>query len=279
MLPLGDSRSNQMKSVGSKDGRDKRRTVWKVCLFYLCFIGSGCASTAVSLPSAGVMPIPAVAVATAPSIPVHTRQDIYHEVGPLESVWRISKMYDVTQDAIIEANQLKNPSQIEIGQVLFVPNAAAQRAVIPLYHTRPWSHMVVHHTATETGNARTIHNSHHERGFISGMGYHFLIDNGSFRKADGQIEVGPRWLKQMNGAHCNANGMNERGIGIALVGNFSESQPSHEQMESLVFLVNMLKKHYGITQERIVRHGSVPGKNTECPGLLFPWQEFKNRLN
>jgi N-acetylmuramoyl-L-alanine amidase len=72
--------------------------------------------------------------------------------------------------------------------------------------------------------------------------------------------------------------MNVQGIGVSLVGNFSEKQVPKEQLEALVFLVNTLRKHYGIPVDRIIRHGDVPGKNTECPGLHFPWGHFKQRL-
>ncbi len=207
------------------------------------------------------------------------RKDIYHEVGPLEGLWRISKMYHVDQQSIIDANRLKDPSSIKVGQKLRIPRAGQLRSVVPLYSTRPWSYLVIHHTASEMGNALTVDRAHHHRGFMEGLGYHFLIDNGTLGKGVGQIEVGPRWIKQQDGAHCNAAGMNENGIGISLVGNFSETRVPAEQLEALVFLVNLLKDHYRIPLDHIVRHGDVPGKNTECPGLHFPWREFKSKLS
>jgi len=206
------------------------------------------------------------------------RQDLYHEVAPLETLWRISKMYDVDQAAITRANRLRNPSSLSVGQRLFIPQAAAHRSVIPLYRTRPWSYIVVHHSATEVGNALTIDRAHHRRGFWEGLGYHFLIDNGTLGKGAGQIEIGPRWIKQQDGAHCNAGGMNEQGIGICLVGNFSNGPVAKEQFESLVFLVRLLSAHYQIPLDQVIRHRDVPGKDTECPGNLFPWHEFKERL-
>ena len=111
-----------------------------------------------------------------------------------------------------------------------------------------------------------------------GLGYHFVIDNGSSGKQDGQIEISPRWLHQDNGAHCKANGMNYRGIGICLVGNFSEDRVTSRQMDSLVYLVNELKKYYRISNLHILGHGQVKGANTECPGTRFPWDEFRRRL-
>lgn len=218
-----------------------------------------------------------------PGDPVHTFDTItprpmYHEVAPLETLWRISQMYQVGQNAIIEANQLKDPTALAVGQKLFIPDAKPLRPIIPLYDTRAWSYIVIHHTATEEGKALTIDRSHHRRGFGDGMGYHFLIDNGTLGKYMGQIEVGPRWIKQEDGAHANAAGMNEHGIGVALVGNFSKNELAAAQLDSLVFLVHTLRSHYGIPLSHIIGHRDVPGKNTECPGNYFPWQEFKRRL-
>ncbi|MFH0827488.1 MAG: N-acetylmuramoyl-L-alanine amidase, partial [Candidatus Omnitrophota bacterium] len=64
-----------------------------------------------------------------------------------------------------------------------------------------------------------------------------------------------------------------------LVGNFSKERVSRSQMDSLVYLVNTLKKYYKIPTSRIFGHGQVPGARTECPGNYFPWDEFKSRLN
>lgn len=212
------------------------------------------------------------------TIPPVPREDVYHVVAPMETLWRISKTYDVDQQAIIAANRLKDPKAISVGQKLLIPQAERARGVIPLYNTRPWDYIVIHHSATDMGNAISIDRLHHRRGFWNGLGYHFLIDNGTLGKQTGQIETGPRWIKQMDGAHCNAAGMNERGIGICLIGNFSETNVPEEQLNSLVFLVHALRTHYRIPLERILKHGEVPGKATECPGTHFPWQEFKRRL-
>lgn len=213
----------------------------------------------------------------APSAMWDMPRTLTHEVGPAETLWRISKIYGVDMDSIMRANRLSDPTKIKNGQKLTIPGARAPRPVIPLYPTYRWTHIVVHHTVTEEGNARSIDSMHVDKGW-SAMGYHFLVDNGSVGKFDGQIEVGPRWIKQQNGAHCNANGMNEKGIGIALIGNFSEGVPTARQLESLVYLVKSLQRYYDIPYENVIGHRDVPGKNTECPGTHFPWAEFKSRL-
>lgn len=206
------------------------------------------------------------------------RQDIKHVVAPGETLWRISKMYDVPASEIARANQLKKPSALLTGQSLLIPKASALRSVIPLYPNSQWKFIIIHHSATDEGNSLSFNRHHIQRGF-GGVGYHFVIDNGTSSKIDGQIEVAPRWIKQQNGAHCKASEMNCRAIGICLVGNFNVEQVSNEQMNALVFLVNTLRNYYKIPIENIMGHGQVPGANTECPGKRFPWQKFKSVLS
>ncbi len=210
-----------------------------------------------------------------PSLP----HQVVHEVAPLETVWRLSKMYGVPVEAIRRANHLGADYAITIGQKLVIPKARALSNVINLYPNRCWKYIIIHHTATEIGNATLIHRAHHDRGFWNGLGYHFLIDNGSLGKGDGQIEMAPRWIKQQPGAHCRADGMNRRGIGIALVGNFDIEQPTENQIQSLARLIDTLCRYYHIPRSHLLGHGQVPGANTDCPGTHFPWARLNRLLN
>jgi len=208
-----------------------------------------------------------------------TSQTITHEVAPLETIWRISKMYGVSLDAIYAANSLKPGDPIYQGQKLIIPNAKGFRNIIPLYPNSRWKYIVIHHTATDVGKAYLIHRTHLDRGFWNGLGYHFLIDNGTLGKGDGQIEAAPRWIKQQTGAHCNSGGMNEKGIGIALVGNFNEELPTEKQLQSLIYLVKTLCQYYHIPAGHIIGHRDAPGANTECPGKRFPLATVRQSLD
>ena len=206
------------------------------------------------------------------------RHTITHEVAPLETIWRISKMYEVSPDAIYSANSLKPGDTIYPGQRLIIPDAKELRNVIPLYPNPRWKYIVLHHTATDVGKAFLIHRTHLDRGFWNGLGYHFLIDNGTLGKGDGQIEVAPRWIKQQSGAHCNSGGMNEKGIGIALVGNFNEEVPTANQMQSLTHLLKTLCKYYHIPAVNVIGHRDALGASTECPGKRFPMTSVRQSL-
>ena len=208
------------------------------------------------------------------------RKTVYHVVAPGETVWRIGKMYDAAVPDIMRANNLRTPQELEIGQRLTIPAAATTvpRPVVSLYPSTKWQYIVVHHSATDEGNSLEFNEAHNVRGF-KGIGYHFVIDNGTKGKPDGMIETTPRWTKQLEGAHCRANGMNHNSIGICLVGNFSEDRVSPKQMASLVYLVDTLRDYYRIPPKRIMGHGQVKGAATECPGTHFPWNEFYRKLD
>lgn len=212
------------------------------------------------------------------TVPEALRNNVFHEVAPGETVWRISQMYDVGMQDIVIANNLEDPSKLEKGQKLLIPNAAPLRSVIPLWPSAKWKYIVIHHSATDVGKALSFDYVHSNKRHWKGLGYHFVIDNGTSGKEDGQIEVSPRWVHQENGAHCKADGMNYRGIGICLVGNFNSDNISSRQMQSLLRLVNELKKYYRIPNTRILGHGQVTGANTDCPGKKFPWAGFRSGL-
>jgi len=153
----------------------------------------------------------------------------------------------------------KNPVQPKVAATPGVPKDWA-----PTVAVRPWRWIVVHHSATTTGGAVAFDKMHRAKGWDE-LGYDFVIGNGT-DTADGQIEVGPRWLKQKIGAHAKTpdNRFNEYGIGICLVGNFDVEKPTAKQLASLAKLVGYLEKTYHISSDRVLGHGQT--KATDCPG-------------
>ena len=154
--------------------------------------------------------------------------------------------------------------------------AASDTAVAP---TREWEWIIIHHSATRVGSAEVFDAAHRARGMINGLAYHFVIDNGTEGRPDGFIETGPRWIKQMYGGHCRQAYINEHGIGICLVGNFSVDQPTSKQLDSLALLIRGLQEQFHIANDRVLGHGEVIGEFSECPGSQFPWDELHKRLN
>jgi len=243
-------------------------------IILLCFISLVLTSCA-RIPSTITIP-PAERARDIPDS--YLRCNVYHEVAPAETIWRISKTYDVSAKSILSANNIKDATQIEAGRILFIPQAYPRKTVIPLFKTCKWEYIIIHHSATDYGSSFFFDKLHHVRGFERGVGYNFVIGNGTRNKKDGQIEVTPRWIKQIDGAHCKASSMNKRGIGVCLVGDFTNDIPTEKQMDSLVKLVNILRKYYDIPLGNILGHGQVKGAATQCPGNVFPWTAFKQRL-
>lgn len=143
--------------------------------------------------------------------------------------------------------------------------------------TRDWQYIVIHHSASKSGNAAEFDKFHRvNNGWNRGLGYDFVIGNGK-GATDGKIEVGPRWIKQIDGAHAGVKKYNRYGIGICLVGNFEKTSPSKKQVASLVSLIRYLQKRYNIPSGNVILHRHV--KTTACPGTKFPYFEILSNIH
>lgn len=146
------------------------------------------------------------------------------------------------------------------------PDLRRLPAAVDVAATRPWTVIVVHHSATRRGGAALFDKDHRAKGW-EGVGYDFVIGNGT-DTGDGELEVTFRWREQRDGAHVK--GWNEVSIGICLVGNFEETDPTPAQRATLETLLRHLRRRFGIPPERIVGHKTL--NPTACPGrrLLLP---------
>lgn len=132
---------------------------------------------------------------------------------------------------------------------------------------RNWKYIVIHHSATDFGNAARFDTIHRRKGWDE-LGYHFVITNGQ-GGPDGAVQVGSRWIKQKHGAHCGGtpgNEYNEVGIGICLVGNFNDHMPTEAQLASLDELVEFLATYCDITPRNVIAHRDAPNAATDCCG-------------
>jgi len=126
--------------------------------------------------------------------------------------------------------------------------------------------IIIHHTSIENMSVADIHEMHLINGW-AGIAYHkVILPNGTVQK--GRPE-------NMVGAH--ARGANPRSIGIVLVGNFQMKPTASVQIDALVNLTLELMRKYHIPLENVVPHRAVT-QGTTCPGALFPWEEFIERL-
>jgi N-acetyl-anhydromuramyl-L-alanine amidase AmpD len=98
---------------------------------------------------------------------------------------------------------------------------------------------------------------------------HFLIGNGT-DSGDGEIEIGPRWRKQLRGGHVASRAYNENSIGICLIGNFETQRPTTPQLAALGELLGHLKSNLLNGRPKLFLHREVRGEHTLCPGRHFP---------
>jgi len=190
-------------------------------------------------------------------------------------------MPTITNDFSKSSPVLTQPSRTTVTPAPAYSNAGVPTTWIPPSNLeKNWTAIIVHHSATSKGNAAIIDKWHREGNHWKGVGYDFVIGNGT-NSADGQVEVTFRWTQQTTGAHTKTpnNWANMDGIGICLVGNFDETYPTARQMRSLARLVQFLQRRYNIPTSRVYGHGTTPGARvTDCPGRYFSMSRLKSML-
>ncbi len=85
----------------------KKVTIYVYLLsFALCFFIIGCATIPYTLPPKPQLAMPGV----------------YHRVEKGQTLWRISKIYNVDLDEIVKVNRIPDATSIEPGQLIFIPS-------------------------------------------------------------------------------------------------------------------------------------------------------------
>jgi len=122
--------------------------------------------------------------------------------------------------------------------------------------------IVIHHSAFSYASPAEIQDLHMDRRGFADIAYHFLIDSEGLIYEGRDIHI--------RGAHVQ--GFNTGSVGIALIGNFNETEPVRAQIDSLEQLVDYLRYTYGI--HYLAGHKDYPDQSpdgTECPGAnLYP---------
>lgn len=131
--------------------------------------------------------------------------------------------------------------------------------------------IAIHCAATRPGldiGAKEIDQWHLRRGW-AGIGYHWVI------RRSGTVEQG----RPEDKAGAHVAGHNAHSIGICLVGGLDDNgKPAAnftpEQLAALHRLVEELKSHYHIAEERIMGHRDFPGVKKDCPCFnVRHWRE------
>jgi hypothetical protein len=122
--------------------------------------------------------------------------------------------------------------------------------------------IVVHHSAIPDGGPSEIQALHMDARGFADVAYHFMIDS------DGMIYEG----RKINVRGAHVQGFNTGSVGIVLLGNFNDEEPTKAQLSSLRALVDYLRYTYEIRY--LAGHRDYPNQSpdgTECPGdNLYP---------
>lgn len=132
--------------------------------------------------------------------------------------------------------------------------------------------IVVHESASRYGDAALIRRWHKSQGW-SDIGYHTVILNGrrdnpyTYKaKLDGKIEPGRAENKL--GAHCAADGMNAKALGVCLIGiPGRDGYPTKAQKSALVHYLAVKCKQYGIPVSAITQHSDHEPAKPLCASL------------
>lgn len=217
-----------------------------------------------------------------------------YRVEPGDTLGTIANDHGVSVSALIKANHLEDPNRLTAGQTLTIPTGASPTAAPAARHPLPpdvrrtldgirvtpgkWRYIVIHHSATKNGSAKSMDLYHRQRRHMeNGLAYHFVIGNGRGMR-DGEIAIGNRWKRQIKGGHLASAALNEKSIGICLVGNFDNSPPTSAQMRNLYALLEYLEARARVPASAVKLHREINTKPTRCPGKNFPTRTFRQNL-
>ena len=151
---------------------------------------------------------------------------------------------------------------------------------------KKWEYIVLHHSATKGGSAKAFDDYHRNYfGDPNGLEYHFVVDNNIGKvSADGLIEEGNRWERQILANHLFRPNLAYISIAICFVGNFNTDQRvTTKQYKNGIKLIKRLKDRYQIKNKKIIQHADIDTyerylkdgiSSTSCPGKYFPYDKI-----
>lgn len=235
----------------------------------------------------------AMLVAAVPGLPTAAAAaEAVYTVKAKDTLTSIARQHGVPVAVLAKRNGLNLKEVIYVGQRLKIPDTAAQSSqASPRLPTavqqsitaapvkpRRWKYIVIHHAAVDRGTAQALDRYHREqRHMENGLAYHFVIGNGNGMR-DGEIAVGNRWRRQLDGGHLHSPAQNHEAIGICLIGNFDQTSPTKSQMQSLEALIRALMRRCHLSVTAVKTHQQINVVSTRCPGRHFPLRELLARL-
>jgi LysM repeat protein len=218
--------------------------------------------------------------------------DTAYTVRRGDTLYGIARNHGLAPAALAERNGLSKSYHIYAGQRLVIPietdTSPPLASALPVeiqvsietasLRIGRWKRIVIHHSGVDTGTMKGMDRYHRDvRHMENGLAYHFVIGNGN-GMGDGEIGVGSRWAKQLDGGHLASESQNKASLGVCLVGNFDKGKPTPEQMRRLTALVHALLERCQLPPSAVRTHQQVNVVYTRCPGRYFPTRSWLKSL-
>lgn len=152
-----------------------------------------------------------------------------------------------------------------------------------------WRAIVIHESGTPAGDLASIERRHQQAG-LAGLGFHFVVGNGQGMD-DGAVAVGPRWERQLAGAHApqgwrtpsdagdagalDAAALNRSAIAICLVGRADRRPFTDRQCREVRALVHQLQAELGIPDRAVFMACELQGRGV---GAAPSWALLRARM-
>jgi N-acetylmuramoyl-L-alanine amidase len=133
--------------------------------------------------------------------------------------------------------------------------------------------LIIHHSLTKDGTAKdwdAIRRYHMQEKGWTDIGYHWGVEN-----VNGAIVILRGRLENVPGAHTI--GMNQKSLGICVVGNYDLGPPSDAVLNRLADLCALKCKEYHLRPEDIEPHSKYASYKT-CPGTKFPMDKLREKV-
>ena len=199
-------------------------------------------------------------------------------VKPKDTLSGVAQRHGLTVSQLANRNAISRTARLYVGQRLLIPGTSASDSQSALSRLQPglakaindapvkggrWQAIVVHHAAVDEGTVKSLDRYHREqRHMENGLAYHFLIGNGQ-GMGDGEIAVGHRWKKQLDGGHLHSEAQNKIALGICLIGDFNKHPPTANQLRSLEDLVRALMRRCHLDSGAVKTHQQINVVRTE----------------
>jgi len=140
----------------------------------------------------------------------------------------------------------------------------------------PPTHIIIHHSLTKdskTVSWGAIRKYHVDALGFDEIGYRYGIE---LARDSIEIFVG-RFDTEDYGAHCPEMGMNDRSIGVCIIGNFDVAPPSIEIFDKAARFIAYLCRIHEIPTFHVLGHNQC-NPNKSCPGKHFDMELFRKEV-